>query len=162
MTYQKLQIIGHVGRDPELKYTQSGQPVTDFSVATNRSWTGNDGQRREETTWFRVTVWGKQAETCNQYVSKGKLVMCEGRLAPQINIWTDREGMARASYEMTAESVRFLGGRADEGSGGYQSSNYQASAGNSGGYQSSPAPQPAAAPAAPSSDAGIQEDEIPF
>lgn len=159
MTYQKLQIIGHVGRDPELKYTQSGQSVTDFSVATNRSWTGNDGQRRDETTWFRVTVWGRQAETCNQYVSKGKLVMCEGRLAPQINIWTDREGMARASYEMTADSVRFLGGRADEG--GYQGgSSHQAPAASSGGgYQSAPSAPPASAP---STDEGIQEDEIPF
>jgi single-strand DNA-binding protein len=174
MTYQKLQIIGNLGKDPEMRYTTSGQPVTTFNVATSRSWTGNDGQRKDETTWFRVTVWGKQAETCNQYLTKGRLVLCEGRLAPQINIWTDQSGVPRAGYDMTAFEVKFLGGRDDDsgGGGGY---------GNQGGYsnqQSTPAPARSgyqdSSPATSSSsqsfppsepahnDASIGEDEIPF
>jgi single-strand DNA-binding protein len=118
--YQKITIVGHLGRDPEMRYTPSGQPVTSFSVATNRKWTGNDGQQQEETVWFRVSVWGKQAEACNQYLSKGRLVLCEGRLtadkdtgAPRI--WTDQEGNPRASYEMTAYQTKFLGGPRGEG-----------------------------------------------
>ncbi len=160
MTYQRLQIIGHLGRDPEMRYTPSGQPVTDFSVATSRNWIGGDGQRREETTWFKVTVWGKQAETCNQYLSKGRLVMCEGRLASQINIWTDREGNARAGYEMTANVVQFLGGgRSDDGGSSY-SGGYDQNRGNQG--QSSGQNYVNQPPAPDYGDGGIQEDEIPF
>ena len=118
--YQKLIIVGHLGRDPEMRYTPSGQAVTNFSVATNRKWTGNDGQPQEETVWFRVSVWGKQAETCNQYLSKGQLVMAEGRMTVDREtggprIWTDQDGNPRASYEMTAYTVKFLGGRGDGG-----------------------------------------------
>jgi len=118
--YQKLIIVGHLGRDPELRYTPSGQAVTNFSVATSRKWTGSDGQQQEETVWFRVSVWGKQAETCNQYLSKGRLVMCEGRLTVDKEtggprIWTDQNGTPRANYEMSAYDVKFLGGRGDGG-----------------------------------------------
>lgn len=113
--YQKLTIVGHLGRDPEMRYTPSGQAVTNFSVATNRKWTGSDGQQQEETVWFRVSVWGKQAESCNQYLSKGRLVLCEGRMTVDKEtggprIWTDQNGAPRASYEMTAYEVKFLSG----------------------------------------------------
>ena len=80
--YQKIVIVGNLGRDPEMRYTPSGQPVTNLSVATNRKWTSADGTPGEETIWFRVSVWGKQAETCNQYLSKGRQVLVEGRLRP--------------------------------------------------------------------------------
>jgi single-strand DNA-binding protein len=121
--YQKLIIVGHLGRDPEMRYTPSGQAVTNFSVATSRKWTGSDGQQQEETVWFRVSVWGKQAETCNQYLSKGRLVMCEGRMTVDKEtggprIWTDQNGTPRANYEMSAYDVKFLGGRGEGGSGG--------------------------------------------
>lgn len=140
--YQKLVIVGNLGADPEMRYTPSGQAVTNFNIATNRRWVSNDGQQQEETTWFRVTVWGKQAETCNQYLSKGRQVLCEGRLRPEINIWTDQNGTPRANYEMTAYEVRFLGGRGD--SPGFNSNTMSSS------------DEPATA------DPGITEDEIPF
>lgn len=113
--YQKITIVGNLGIQPELKYTPTGDPVTSFSVATNRKWTGKDGQPAEETTWFRVSVWGKQAETCNQYLSKGSQVLVEGTLTPDKEtggprIWTTNDGQARAGYDLRAINVRFLGG----------------------------------------------------
>jgi single-strand DNA-binding protein len=84
-------------------------------MATNHRWTDSEGNRQEQTTWFRVAVWGKQAETCNQYLSKGRQVLIEGRLNPDQSgnprIWTGSDGVARASYEVTALTVRFLGRR---------------------------------------------------
>jgi single-strand DNA-binding protein len=117
--YQKVIIVGNLGRDPEMRYTPSGQPVTNFSVATNRRWTNTDGTPGEETVWFRVTAWGKLGETCNQYLSKGRQVFVEGRLRPDPEtggprIWTRQDGTAGASFEITAFTVRFLG-RRDEG-----------------------------------------------
>jgi single-strand DNA-binding protein len=147
--YQKLIIVGHLGRDPEMRYTPSGQAVTNFSVATNRKWTGSDGQPQEETVWFRVSVWGKQAESCNQYLSKGRLVMCEGRMTVDKEtggprVWTDQNGTPRASYEMTAYEVKFLsGGGGDFGGGASSSSSSSSSDGMDG------APD-------------IAEEEIPF
>ena len=119
--YQKLVIVGNLGRDPEMRYTPSGQAVTNFSMATSRKWTGSDGQKHEETTWFRVSAWGKQAETCNQYLKKGQKVLVEGRLAIDKEtggprVWTDQSGAARASFEVNAIEVKFLGG----GSNGQQ------------------------------------------
>ena len=116
--YQKIVIVGNLGRDPEMRYTPSGQPVTNLSVATNRKWTSADGTPGEETIWFRVSVWGKQAETCNQYLSKGRQVLVEGRLRPDPatggpRIWTRQDGTPGASFEITALNVRFLGGRAE-------------------------------------------------
>ncbi|MEM8862831.1 MAG: single-stranded DNA-binding protein, partial [Chloroflexota bacterium] len=78
--YQKITLVGNLGRNPEMRYMADGTAVTSFSVATSRSWTGKDGQRNEETMWFRVNVWGRQAETTNQYLSKGKKVLVEGTL----------------------------------------------------------------------------------
>ena len=116
--YQKIIIVGNLGRDPEMRYTPSGQPVTNLSVATNRKWTSADGTPGEETIWFRVTAWGKLGETCNQYLSKGRQVLVEGRLRPDPNtggprIWTRQDGTSGASFEITAFTVKFLGGRAE-------------------------------------------------
>jgi single-strand DNA-binding protein len=116
--YQKIIIVGNLGRDPEMRYTPQGTPVTNLSVATNRRWTNADGTPGEETIWFRVSVWGKQAEACNQYLSKGRQVLVEGRLRPDPNtggprIWTRQDGTPGASFEITALNVRFLGGRAE-------------------------------------------------
>jgi single-strand DNA-binding protein len=112
--YQKIIIAGYLGRDPEMRYTPSGNAVTNFSVATNRKWTNQDGSPGEETIWFRVSAWGKLAETCNQYLSKGRPVLIEGRMNPDPQtggprIWTGNDGQPRASYEMTALTMRFLG-----------------------------------------------------
>lgn len=114
--YQKLIIIGYLGSDPQMRYTSEGTPVTTFSVATNRRWNDTKGEPREKTTWFRVTTWRKLAETCNQYLSKGRLVMVEGELEPDREtggprLWTGSDGQTRASFEMTAEAVKFLGGQ---------------------------------------------------
>ncbi len=120
--YHTLIIVGNLGRDPEMRYTPSGQPVTSFSVATSRQYTGNNGQVVKETIWFKVTAWGKQAEVCNQYLKKGSKVLIEGRLTPDPNtgsprVWTRQDGTAGASFEVTASTVRFLSSR-DEGGGG--------------------------------------------
>jgi single-strand DNA-binding protein len=120
MTYQSLVIVGNVGKEPEMRYTPSGQPVTSFSVATNRSYQNPSGEKIDETTWFRVTTWGKLAETCNQFLHKGRQVLVEGRLVPDKNggprIWTRQDGTPGASFEITANTVRFLGQKG-EGAG---------------------------------------------
>ncbi|MBI5651317.1 MAG: single-stranded DNA-binding protein [Chloroflexi bacterium] len=113
--YQKLVLVGNLGNDPEMRYTPQGTPVTKLSVATSRKYTTADGQQKEETAWFRVNVFGKQAEACNQYLTKGRQVLVEGRLQADENgsprVWTDKEGKPRASFEVFAESVRFLGSK---------------------------------------------------
>jgi len=117
--YHTLIIVGNVGKDPEMRYTPSGQAVTSFTVATNRSYTGSDGNQVKETVWFRVTTWGKQAETCNQYVKKGMKVLVEGRLTPDKatggpRVW-ESNGTHKASFEVTASTVRFLSSRNEGG-----------------------------------------------
>ena len=113
--YQRIVIVGNLGADPEMRYTPSGKPVTTLRVAANRRWTDSEGNSHDETTWFRVAVWGRQAETCNQYLSKGRQVLIEGRLNPDQSgnprVWTGSDGVARASYEVSALTVRFLGRR---------------------------------------------------
>ncbi|MCS6994698.1 MAG: single-stranded DNA-binding protein [Anaerolineales bacterium] len=121
--FHTLIIVGNLGRDPEMRYTPSGQPVTSFSVATSRQYTGNNGQVVKETIWFKVTTWGKQAEICNQYLKKGSKVLIEGRLTPDPNtggprLWTRQDGTAGASFEVTASTVRFLSSREDGGVAG--------------------------------------------
>ena len=110
--YQKLILIGRLGRDPEMRYTQDGTPVTSFSVATDRRWTDKSGQQQQRTTWFRVSAWRKLAETCNQYLSKGKQVMVEGELS-EPKPYQKRDGTYGASLDVTAYTVKFLGSRED-------------------------------------------------
>jgi single-strand DNA-binding protein len=121
--YHKVIIVGNLGRDPEMRYMPNGRAVTNFSVATNRRWTNQDGSQGEETVWFRVSTWGKQAEVCNQYLSKGRQVFIEGILRPDPEtggprVWTGNDGRARASFEVVAQTVKFLGGRGDQVSAG--------------------------------------------
>jgi len=99
-------IIGNVGSDPEMRYTPNGAAVTEFSVATNRRYTTADGQQNDETQWFRVKAWNKQAETCNQYVVKGMKIFIEGRVSS--SAWTDKEGQARATIEIHCTTFEFL------------------------------------------------------
>ena len=121
--YHTLIIVGNVGKDPEMRYTPSGQAVTSFSVASNRQYTTGNGEQVKETIWFRVTTWGKQAEVCNQYVKKGMKVLVEGRLTPDKatggpRVWTKQDGSAGSSFEVNAATVRFLSGRGDGDSTG--------------------------------------------
>lgn len=113
--YQRIIIVGNVGRDPEMRYTPSGVPVTSFSVAVNRKWTNQNGESQDKTTWFRVTCWRKQAEVAAQYLKKGQKVLVEGEV--EASAYTDREGTARASLELSATNFRFLSSR-EEGAGG--------------------------------------------
>lgn len=120
--FQTLIFVGNLGRDPEMRYTPSGQAVTTFSVATNRQYTSSSGETVKETIWFRVSAWGKQAETCNQYLKKGAKVLVEGRLTADATtggprIWTGQDGSPRASFEVSAGTVRFLTPRGEVGVG---------------------------------------------
>lgn len=116
--YHTIIIVGNLGRDPEMRYTPSGQAVTNFNVATNRQYTDSNGQQVKETIWFRVSTWGKQAETCNQYLKKGNKVLVEGRLVPDQatggpRVWNRQDGTATASFEVSANTVRFLTSRGE-------------------------------------------------
>jgi single-strand DNA-binding protein len=110
--YQQTIIVGNLGADPEMRYTPDGTPVTSFRVAVSRKWTGPDGNQSEKTWWFKVTCWRKLAETTNQYLKKGRQVMVVGEI--DVSAWADQEGKPRASLELTARDVRFLGGGRDE------------------------------------------------
>ena len=114
MTYQKIILVGNLGGDPQLHFTDGGKAVTQFGLATNRRWTGANGQTQEETTWFQIITWGNLAETCNKHLSKGRQVFVEGRLTVDREsggprIWADQNGNVRASFEVTALEVKFLG-----------------------------------------------------
>lgn len=117
--YQKLIIVGNLGRDPEMRYLPDGTAVTNFSVACGESYTNAQGEKVDKTTWIRVAVWRKQAETVNQYLSKGSKVLCEGTLTPDKEtgsprVFTRQDGTAGASYEMNAQVVRFLSSRGED------------------------------------------------
>ena len=116
--FHTIIIVGNVGKDPEMRYTPSGQAVTSFSVATNRQYTTGGGEQVKETVWFRVTTWGKQAEICNHYLKKGSKVLIEGRLTPDKatggpRVWSKQDGSTGASFEVTAGTVRFLSSRGE-------------------------------------------------
>ena len=113
--YQKITIVGNLGRDPEMRFTSKGKAVTSFSVATNRRYTNNNGEKIEEVTWFRITVWGAQAESCNEYLSKGRPVLVEGRLIPDPEtgcpkVFKRKDGSYGSSFDINAQKVRFLPG----------------------------------------------------
>jgi single-strand DNA-binding protein len=107
----KVMVIGHLGKDPEMRYTPSGRPVTTFSVAVSRSWNTADGERRSETEWFNIVAWGNLAEICKQYLHKGQQVYIEGRL--QTRRWEDKEGQKHTSVEVVANEMLMLGDRRD-------------------------------------------------
>jgi single-strand DNA-binding protein len=114
--YQKTFLVGNLGRDPELRYTPNGTPVTSFSIATNEQWMDQEGQQQKRTTWWRVQVWGKQAETVSEHLRKGSQVFIEGRMDPDPEtggprLWTGNDGRTRASFEIVAQRVRFIGRR---------------------------------------------------
>lgn len=114
--YQTCIIVGNLGSDAEMRYSPSGQAISNFRVAVNERWNDRDGQPQEKTTWFRVAVWGRQAEALNQYLVKGKQVLVEGSV--EASAYTAQDGTPRAGLELRARTVRFLGSRQDgEGDG---------------------------------------------
>jgi single-strand DNA-binding protein len=153
MSYMKIILVGNVGSDGgEMRYMPDGTAVTNFSVAVNRTWKTAEGEKREETTWFRVETWRRQAEIVNQYLSKGDRVLVEGRIKPDPatggpRLWTRQDGSMGASFEIVADTVRFLGGSDSEASGGQRQQQPQQGAAPS---------QRSAAPRV------VEEDDIPF
>jgi len=143
MSFNKIIIVGNLGRDPELRYTPQGTAVCDFSVATSEKRKDSSGESTDLTTWFKVTFWGRQAEVASQYLSKGKQVYIEGRLSQRE--YTDREGNKRMSLEVNGSDMQFIGSRSDD----QQKSN-------------EPASRPAAAPQPSRAPADNNDDEIPF
>jgi single-strand DNA-binding protein len=133
----KVILIGNLGRDPEVRSTPSGQPVANFSLATNRRWKDRDGNRQEQTEWHNIVCWGRQAEVAGQYLTKGKRIYVEGRL--QTRSWEDKQsGEKKYRTEIVCENFQMLGGRGEEGGGA------------SGGDYNGP------------SDSGPEDDDIPF
>ncbi len=122
--YHTVILVGNLGRDPEMRYTPGGQAVTNFSVAVNDNYTNSNGEKVERTIWVRVTTWGRQAETCNQYLKKGRKVLVEGRLVPDPatggpKVYQRQDGTSASSFEVSAQTVRFLSSRGDEEGGAY-------------------------------------------
>ena len=111
----KVILIGNLGRDPELRYTQGGQAVASFSIATTENFTKKSGERDERTEWHRIVAWGRTAELCAQYLSKGRSVYIEGRL--QTREWENKEGQKQRTTEVVAQTVQFLGGPRGQGAG---------------------------------------------
>jgi single-strand DNA-binding protein len=154
MSVNKVILVGRLGRDPETRYTSSGQAVANFSVATDESYKDRNGERQKRTEWHKIVVWGKQAEIAQQYLKKGSLVFIEGRI--QSREWQDKEGPKRTSFEIVATNFRMLGGRGDNAAVG-------AGAGG-GGSRSDEFEHPAAPDDAFPAGSGpdINDEDIPF
>ena len=153
MSFNKIVVVGNLGRDPELRYTPQGTAVCSFTMATNERRKGQAGEQQDVTTWFRVTVWGKQAETVSKYLTKGRSAYVEGRL--HVEEWTDRDGKSRHTLEVNASEVQFIDGPGG-GGGGVEGIPVR---------QTSQPATPAAARAASAARGGapdIEDDEIPF
>ena len=125
----KAILIGNLGKDPEVRFTQSGRAVASFPIATTESWMDQESGRQERTEWHNIVVWGKQAESCGQYLSKGRQVYIEGSIRSRS--YDDRDGNKRYITEIVAQRVQFLGGG---GSGGGRSGSYESGGGRSGSY----------------------------
>ncbi len=139
----KVMLIGRLGGDPEVRYTSTGGAVANFNLATNEFWTDKSGQKQERTEWHKIVVWGKQAENCGQYLSKGRQAFVEGRL--QTREWTDKEGNKRYKTEVVAMNVQFLGSPGEKST----TSDF------------TPGPSDEIAPSEVT-PAGSLEDEVPF
>lgn len=144
----KVILIGRLGGDPEVRYTTNGGAVANFNLATNENWTDKNGQKQERTEWHRVVIWGKMAELCGQYLSKGRQAYVEGRL--QTREWNDKEGNKRYTTEIVAQSVQFLGGPGERASSTSTTTDFAPSAG----FDSALAGVP--------TSGGMSDEEVPF
>src|SRR5258707_2441791 len=115
MSFNRIILVGNLGRDPELRYTAQGTPVCSLTLATNERRKDKTGEMQDQTTWFRITLWGRQAETASQYLTKGRPVYIEGRL--RVEEWTDRDGKPRHTLEVHATDMQFIGSGGGEGAG---------------------------------------------
>ncbi len=148
MSVNKVILVGHLGKNPEVRYTPSGAAVANFSIATNESWTDKSGQKQERTEWHRIVVWGKLAELCNQYLSKGRQAYIEGRL--QTRQWQDKDCQTKYTTEVQAQTVQFLGGGASASASAQHPAGASMTDANGFG---APAPQ---------QETSFTEDDIPF
>ena len=158
----KVILIGNLGKDPEIRYTQNGTAVANFTLATTDQWT-KDGDTQERTEWHNIVAWARLAEICNQYLQKGRQVYIEGRI--QTRKWEDRDGNTRYTTEVVAQNMQMLGSRGDGGGdfgggggggggGPADSGGSAGGGGDSAGGGGGPAPGP--------TDAGVSDDDIPF
>jgi single-strand DNA-binding protein len=148
MSFNKIILVGNLGRDPELRYTPQGTPVCSFTVATNEKRKDRAGEMQDFTTWFRVTLWGRQAETASQYLTKGRPIYVEGRL--RLEEWTDRDGKQRYTLEVHATDMQFIGG----GRGEEAAATTTSTAGGAGSRPAQSDRQP--------SEPDLSDDDIPF
>ncbi len=160
MSFNKITIVGNLGRDPELRYTPQGKAVCSFSMATNEKRRDKSGELQDITTWFRVTLWGNQAENANKYLAKGRSVYIEGRL--RVEEWTDRDNNTRYTLEVNATEMQFLGGGREDG-GDYSGSHHEED------HDTHSGPPAASSAASASADSGASsatapaaDDDIPF
>jgi single-strand DNA-binding protein len=160
MSFNKIIIVGNLGRDPELSYTPQGTAVCKFSVATNERRRDKAGEQQDITTWFRVTCWGKQAENVSRYLSKGRKVYLEGRL--HMEEWTDREGKARQTLEVNASDVQFIDSAGAGGVEGIPVRSQQGGGAPSGGGGSRPGGGGGGGRPPAGGGDDIEDDEIPF
>jgi len=160
MSVNKVILVGRLGRDPETRYTGSGQAVANFSLATDETYKDRNGERQKRTEWHKIVVWGKQAEIAQQYLKKGSLVFIEGRI--QSREWQDKEGQKRTSFDIVASNFRMLGGRAEGAAAASGGMGGGASRGGEDSDQSAPPEESygggGAAPAGPE----ISDEDIPF
>jgi single-strand DNA-binding protein len=162
MSVNKVILVGRLGRDPETRYTSSGQAVANFSVATDETYKDRAGERQKRTEWHKIVVWAKQAEIAQKYLRKGSLVFIEGRI--QSREWQDKEGNKRTSFEIVATNFRMLGGRAE---GGRPDSSHAAAAAgaasDAGDFEpAAPASDDHEASGAPHGGPEISDEDIPF
>ena len=150
----RVTLLGNLGADPEVKKFPSGQTMTFFSLATSNAWTNREGQKQEHTEWHRVVVWGKLAETCAEYLSKGKKAYVEGRA--QTRSWEDEKGQKRYTTEIVANQVLFLGDRPTEKKPAASYTNEPTFGGSTDSSTQSSQPE------SPSSASGTEADDIPF
>lgn len=146
MSVNKVILVGRLGRDPESRFTASGQAVCNFSLATDRSYKDRNGQTQKQTEWHKIVTWGKLAEICQKYLKKGSQIFVEGRI--QSRQWEDQQGQKRTAFEIVANEMRMLGSRAEAGAAAHAGDEAEAPA----------------APAAEDAEAGpaVSDEDIPF
>lgn len=170
MSFNKIILVGNLGRDPELRYSTGGEPICSFTMATNERRKDKSGELQDITTWFRITLFGKQAELASQYLTKGRPVYIEGKLRQ--DTWTDRDGKERTTLDVRATEMQFIGSREDAGGGG--GGNYDAGssersstrpetdAPRTAGAATNANRQPARNNAPPPNEPDLDDSDIPF
>jgi len=160
MSVNRVILVGRLGRDPETRYTGSGQAVANFTLATDESYKDRNGERQKRTEWHKIVVWGKQAEIAQQYLKKGSLIFIEGRI--QSREWQDKEGQKRTSFEIVANNFRMLGSRAEGAAAGAGGMSASASRGGEDVEQPAPSEESYGGSGGQTGGPEISDEDIPF